>query len=716
MIIEQFDVHKYTVLSIFTEVKVPFYIPIYQRKYNWTMDDQITELIEDLEEFYNEHGEDSNASYYLGNIVVKSKLNEITGIIEEYTLIDGQQRLTTILLFANYLKYALKHIGNKISDNDRVNKIKSLEDVLYLQRGKQGGDRRLQIKNPNSDNILKKIFELSNFKNVDEIIKNTNYFKNYEGIKEALNIKSIEEWDKWMSILNRVKIAQISLGAKDKEISVFETINSKGLPLNILDLSRNYLFLVAENSNLNEDSKKEIDILFTKLEPSFMKKNGKKDIKAINRFFAAFITREKLIDPSKERKILYKHFKTLINGYVEKSEFDDFMKSLTNLVNDYIELQKLAKNFNNSPDIQNYSKSYLANSKFDLYLPLFFIIENKKRNNEINLFDEEKIYKLLDLHNISLSITNKKNKDNRFIFKYIVSVNGNIRYESLLKYLNNSFDNKSRMTTIKEFKHGIKNTDIYEIDNKIARYILYRIENWKRLDSGEKIDFDYTIEHIFPVNDKNWSDKFDNEEYKNSRLHTLGNLTLVKQKLNSKMSNSSYDKKLKEIKKSSLKINNELFNSFKDWKIFENDDNSLERVDEIYNVINKIWPLELLIENKPSTKYDEKIVKILISINKLTIADAIKIILFKNYPNHLNLNEITSEITNLYDYINNSNLNINIKFNRGKISTGGWLTERLYSNWTEKSEWERFQKPLFERDEDDEWTITSIAYDELNNT
>lgn len=73
IIIEEFNAKDYNILEVFTKIKAQFYIPYYQRKYNWTIDNEISELIFDLKNFYDENNSDPNASYYIGNIVVKKR-------------------------------------------------------------------------------------------------------------------------------------------------------------------------------------------------------------------------------------------------------------------------------------------------------------------------------------------------------------------------------------------------------------------------------------------------------------------------------------------------------------------------------------------------------------------------------------------------------------------------------------------------------------------
>lgn len=316
MQIEKFEAKDYGVLNVFTRVDASFYVPIYQRKYNWGKD-EITELIDDLRNFKLTSKDES--TYYLGNIIVKAEKNKITDKIEKYVLIDGQQRLTTILLLVNYLKYSLTNVIKDLgSKEELIKRVSSLEDILYSSKNTINEERKLKIENSSTDEELRKIFSYSNknSKVISTDLKNSNYFRNFNIIKNELNIETIKDWEEWLEIIKSIRVAQITLGTNDNEISVFESINSKGLKLNALDLIKNYLFLISERLNLSEDWKNRIDNIFSnELEEEFTTSKNTKDEKKINRFFAAFLVKEKFIDPTKEWKIIYKTFKNEFKDY-----------------------------------------------------------------------------------------------------------------------------------------------------------------------------------------------------------------------------------------------------------------------------------------------------------------------------------------------------------------------------------------------------------------
>ncbi len=721
--LQEFNAEQIHIIKVFTKEKVPFYIPIYQRKYNWTPDNEVSQLIEDLNKFQIDSLTKDNITYYLGNIIVKPIVNELTDDVEEYILIDGQQRLTTILIFIK----ALMDILIKLNKENPIDKydhyVKTMENILFLRTQDDNFESTtLKIHNPEADKVLYSLFTKENIlKTTDNDLKESNYFKNYKEILNKLNITTFYEWESWMKTLRSVKLVRVELGKDDNEISVFESINSKGLPLNTLDLIRNYLFLVAENSNISDQEKARINqILTDKLEPLFTKKsNGEKDESKINRFFSAHIAKETIVDHKKEKFTLYKAYKEMVEPNLELKDFREVLDNLERDVEEYKDLIEMANTFSKNPISKNYSKSFLAESKLELYLPLFLIMKEKLYNEEIEEEEYNKILQVLDMHNAFLAIADRKNSDNRFLFKYIENEEGNVRLDSLIEYLTEKTNNKSRLITRQELNDGLKSTNIYEKNAKIARYILYRIENKQRESSDEFIDFKYSLEHIFPQNDKHWKECFDenNEDYKNKYIHTLGNLTLVKKKLNSTLSNQKWESKKLELKKSSLKINEELIENDK-WFIKEQENDVEKRMQTLSNYINSIWPSELvdkvIINNNDVLDEDGYYHSILPNFSKITIADGLKIVMFKDDNESKDLEELKDGLIELFDYVTESEMDIDIKFSREKISTGGWMTERLHSNQVDKINKDKAGKPLFEK-EGNKWKLGNIEFNLMEN-
>ena len=100
-----------------------YQVPKYQRDYAWT-NEEIDELMEDLLEAWREYGKDA---YLLGQIIVcpaQDELKSIDTTIEQWDLIDGQQRCTTLLLLLLVASKLIKH-----SDEDSKSLISKGFDI-----------------------------------------------------------------------------------------------------------------------------------------------------------------------------------------------------------------------------------------------------------------------------------------------------------------------------------------------------------------------------------------------------------------------------------------------------------------------------------------------------------------------------------------------------------------------------------------------------------
>ena len=113
-----------------------FVIPSFQRGYRWE-EKQVTDLLEDIKQFANDDNAKSD-SYFLQPVVVKAcKYNGI----DAYEVLDGQQRLTTMLLL-------LKRLMKRLGEEEREMYQDNLYHIVYTNRP------QLDFDNPKAaDNI-----------------------------------------------------------------------------------------------------------------------------------------------------------------------------------------------------------------------------------------------------------------------------------------------------------------------------------------------------------------------------------------------------------------------------------------------------------------------------------------------------------------------------------------------------------------------------------
>ena len=169
-----------TTLNEFLTRQIKMNIPIYQRKYNWSLD-ECKQLFEDILSI----GKDKNRkSYFIGSIVVKKDSEELLDPLTEVTLIDGQQRITTLTLIycalCNYYKNIDKRLCRNIYGNYLVNH--DLDETTKLHLTKNDNESLKYI-----INIIPtdKEFKL----NPDNSI---NIYNNYEFFKNQITEENVE--------------------------------------------------------------------------------------------------------------------------------------------------------------------------------------------------------------------------------------------------------------------------------------------------------------------------------------------------------------------------------------------------------------------------------------------------------------------------------------------------------------------------------------------
>lgn len=207
--------------------KTRFVIPVYQRNYDWTIS-QCKQLIDDILEV----GTDSELNaHFVGSIVYIHDGIYTSAKVKELTIIDGQQRLTTLtLIYLVLYKFAQKinnsNMESEILETYLINKYSEENDKLKL-RATENNEKALRylLKNENNEE----------FKEYSRVIDNFDY------LRKRI---SAENYTHVMNGLSKLIFVEISLERdKDNPQRIFESLNSTGLELSQADLIRNYILM-----------------------------------------------------------------------------------------------------------------------------------------------------------------------------------------------------------------------------------------------------------------------------------------------------------------------------------------------------------------------------------------------------------------------------------------------------------------------------------------
>lgn len=234
-------------------IEEQYVIPAYQRPYSWNF--------EECNSFWNDitSAFESNDDYFLGNIIVaRSKEN-----IYELEVIDGQQRLTTILLFLKVVSILypehkkLSRLIFKEDDETENEEPKMKSEIFEIKDEPSNLEKIIQNISKNElDNFVssckdkKNKFNNKNCKNKFE--QNITLFYDWCTYYFSKETNSIKDFTKYF--LDRTYLLPIEVEADSKEnarnkaLMLFETINNRGLKLNDADIFKAKLYALASKS------------------------------------------------------------------------------------------------------------------------------------------------------------------------------------------------------------------------------------------------------------------------------------------------------------------------------------------------------------------------------------------------------------------------------------------------------------------------------------
>lgn len=520
-----------------------FIIPPFQRNYEWNSE-QCDELFDDIINAYK-----NGKTHYLGNVVYYVGKNDGASY-SEYILVDGQQRVTTILL----LLCALRDSISNHNVCDSVNRRYLINDT---------GDNRFRIRlkqtSYDSQSFMSIIDQTPLDNDDNNIAKNYHYFKKL--IKES-DVKAEDIYE----TIPLLEIVDVNLQIEnDLETvqTVFEKINSTGKRLSPADLIRNFL-LLAKNSNEQE---KLYNDYWVKIENIIKNEN-------ISRFSRDYLIMN-IFDDVPEAKI-YKMFKNYVND--SKAKHIDILNDMHKYSKFYAWIR-----FENSPSqkLNKHIKTLNFLKTDDLYPLYIYLFAHLYDNNISELI---KILELLSDFMIRYRIVAPSGGGGALrsvvqqLLEGLNSGSVELKYESIYFELSNSNTPSGRFPSDEEFKEALKDS----VNLSYAKTVLLRIEEYERKNIPVPLEL-VTIEHLMPQTLNDWwknnlGGNVEAERIYETYIDCIGNLTPISQGYNSKISNKPWYEKVKHIKDAQFVITSEIAKNT-EW----NEKNIIKRNNEIAN-------------------------------------------------------------------------------------------------------------------------------------
>ena len=492
-----------------------FVIPVYQRNYDWKTEN-CKKLYDDLMKVIQR----GRKSHFFGSIV--SVHND--GEFNEYMVIDGQQRLTTISLLLLAMYNLMKHGILKPEKGNLAEKIYK----TYLIDEWQDDDTKIKLKPVKNDrDAFKRLFgEESEYIPDSNLTINYNYF--YSRIqKEEVTLDQIYD------AVTKLEIINITLNKDDNPQLIYESLNSTGCALSEGDKIRNFILMGLPTEQQNKFYEKywnKIEIC-TDYEVSM--------------FIRDYLSVKQQMIPAISK--VYFTFK----GYVEENETK--IEPLLQELLDYAKWYEILLKGKTADKELNACIYRLNRLETTVTIPFFLEVFRLQTTGKLSLADVKTIFLYTENYLFRRTIcdlpTNALNKIFLMLHREIIRYDGTEEnYLEKFKYALCSKSDRGRFPDDTEFIEAFAVRPVYQMNSKNKIYILERFENYgtvevqnvyKQCDDGV-----YSIEHIMPQHlTPAWVKELgdDYEEIHETWLHRIANLTLTG--YNSKYSNSVFTEK-----------------------------------------------------------------------------------------------------------------------------------------------------------------------------
>ena len=544
-----------------TKQQIQYIIPIYQRTYSWR-EEQCKQLWDDI--MYA--GSNENISdHFIGPIVYIKEEPFHASKLHELLVIDGQQRLTTVMLI-------LEALARRIDNNEVEGFSAEMIHNLYLSNQYQKGENRYKLLLSKTDKESLKAVVDQKENGVDQSLHIRRNFAWFSEKMKGLDNDGVVAFCKG---INKLTIVDITLErGNDKPQRIFESMNSTGLELSQADLIRNFVLMDLdkdEQNQLYEDH-------WRRMEVDFGQEGYEEHFDVFMRHYLTLRTRK---IPNKRR--VYKAFK----------EYADKQGNVSALVTDIHEFAEYyCAMALNKEQKEILAKAFrdLSKLKLDVAYPFLLYLYRDYKHELLTSATFAEAVRMIESYIFRRAICRLPSSGHNKI---------------ILSFLNKYAEDRS-LVAVREYMRGLSDNSRFPGDEEFERefanhrypdekYWLYRLENNDRKEAITEMDHTgrkYTVEHIMPRTlSEEWRNLLgpDHELIHEEYLRSPGNITLTG--YNSEYGNRSFVYKHSTkggFKHSPLKLNESLI-TVKKW-----DDGAIrKRAVLLAKMAVKVWPFPL---------------------------------------------------------------------------------------------------------------------------
>lgn len=542
-----------------------FVIPAYQRNYTWVANREVKQLLDDIKVVLS--GERNK--HFIGIMIYLE--TSISPFQRERSVIDGQQRLTTIFLTL----YAIKEL---MLEQSMKTEAERLENMYLVNPFNE--TNKFKLKPLVSDDAVYQQIVSRDFDSIQE--KKANVYLNFLYIKNTLlELVSTYTINDILEAMNKLYIVCVPIGKDDYPQKIFESINATGAKLTASDLIRNFILMPIQS----ELQDKYYDKYWKRLEQLI-----DSDSKKLEAFFRFFIMakRMSLINKSAVYRAFTEWYEDNIADYGEEGVF----KEIVNYASYYNAIYKAPVS-----SLDSALQKAVEEFRFilsDMPAPLLIELYAIHRKIDVNgnpYISAKQLAGIITILNSYLMRRSLCGMDTSDITRYFPTLlketlaDCNGLYTDIVEIfkknlVNRNKGNSQEMPDNNRLRDRIQNANMYNLRTWLGIF-------FRKLESENNpapVDFSkLSIEHLMPQTaTQDWYEalRTDKETYEEN-IHRIGNLTLAARSDNSKMSNKVWEYKNKVLASTNhLKINHEILQK-EHWTLTDIEDRTQHLIAEI---------------------------------------------------------------------------------------------------------------------------------------
>lgn len=578
-----------------------FLIPLFQRGYAWTLEDQWELLWDDVLLLQTQLLHGAFKPHFLGALVIQDTGDNSPGALPTWEVVDGQQRLMTLQILADAVSHAMRRSSfekparrlRKLTENDPDYR-DSVDEIHKLWPTNKDRHAYLEVMAQNAPPDHSGLAT-----HAHRVTRAHRFF--YQAAHTLITETAVRQREAAVdalatAIATGLQLVTITLDASENAQEIFETLNARMTPLQPTDLIKNFLF--QKLSQEGEDSAAVYLEHWQPLESPFWEEvlsQGRIQRQRLTAFFVYWLEMMTLEDVPTGQ--VFRRFKR----FIEQDWAGTTLEALKSLRDSAAQFEQITAEIESDKSLEGVALSVYRFLAMDLsiFWPVVLWL-NQKSSRSISAGDAEAALRHLESWVVRRLVIGERAqayaKSVVPMLKYLDSSSDDSVAESMMSFLSSQTAITSYWPSDKRVTQALMKSPLYRtLTRSRLRVILEAMEdeargfvsNHARKAHSRAPRNVFQIEHVMPREwEANWPLGGLAETDREAHVDLIGNLTILEKKFNSSLSNSAWEMKKKAFNEHAIQLLNSELAAFDVW----DEEQIIKRSATLATRFLRLWP------------------------------------------------------------------------------------------------------------------------------